>query len=183
MGKTPSQFLFTESQSSTNAWPIGHIINPRPFYRSWRGMALWPFWAIFNLTNPQANTPKFEPGGHPLFQGPLAPLAQGPKAPGLAISLKTQAMASGNHQRTPATLNKEFSIKIKETSGQVCGNQEWCIYGIIYHYAPFFLGNSIVKFSGLHYAISNKVPRPITHFKRRLQPLGLTIHGSYQKTI
>ncbi|MBW0565318.1 hypothetical protein O181_105033 [Austropuccinia psidii MF-1] len=115
-------------------------------------------------------------------------LAQGPKTPRMAISLKTQTMASGNHQRQPGTFNKRFPLKIRETSGptqwtQVCRNQEWCMYGIIYHYAPFFLSNSVVTFSGLHYAISNQFPRQITHFKGRLQTLSLTIHGSYQKTI
>ncbi|MBW0471743.1 hypothetical protein O181_011458 [Austropuccinia psidii MF-1] len=40
----------------------------------------------------------------------------------------------------------------------------------------------MLMFSGLHYAISNKVPKPITHFKGRPQPLSLTIHGGYQKT-
>ncbi|MBW0527269.1 hypothetical protein O181_066984 [Austropuccinia psidii MF-1] len=82
----------------------------------------------------------------------------------MAISLKTQAMASGNHQRLPANFNERIILKIRETSGptqwtQVCGNQEWCIYGIIYHYAPFSLSNSMVMFSRLHYTISNKVPK------------------------
>ncbi|MBW0551207.1 hypothetical protein O181_090922 [Austropuccinia psidii MF-1] len=33
--------------------------------------------------------------------------------------------------------------------------QEWCIYGIIYHYAPNFLSTPIVMVSGPHYAFSN----------------------------
>ncbi|MBW0499240.1 hypothetical protein O181_038955 [Austropuccinia psidii MF-1] len=38
--------------------------------------------------------------------------------------------------------------------------QEWCIYGIIYHYAPFFLRNPMVKFSGPNYLIPDQVPNP-----------------------
>ncbi|MBW0505233.1 hypothetical protein O181_044948 [Austropuccinia psidii MF-1] len=115
-------------------------------------------------------------------------LVQGPKAHRLEIALKTQAMASGNYQRPPATFKRDFPLNIRETLGpaqwtQVCRNQEWCIYGIIYHYASFFLRNSMLMASGLHYAISNQVPKPITHFKGRLQPLSLTVHGGYQKTI
>ncbi|MBW0521417.1 hypothetical protein O181_061132 [Austropuccinia psidii MF-1] len=41
----------------------------------------------------------------------------------------------------------------------------------------------MVMLSGIHYAISNQVSRPITHFEGRIQPLSLIIHGSYQKTI
>ncbi|MBW0545706.1 hypothetical protein O181_085421 [Austropuccinia psidii MF-1] len=37
-------------------------------------------------------------------------------------------------------------------------DQEWCIYGIIYHYAPFFLSNPMVKLSGPNYVIQNEVP-------------------------
>ncbi|MBW0583551.1 hypothetical protein O181_123266 [Austropuccinia psidii MF-1] len=36
--------------------------------------------------------------------------------------------------------------------------QEWCIYGIIYHYAPFFLSNPMVTFSGPNCMIPNQVP-------------------------
>ncbi|MBW0588400.1 hypothetical protein O181_128115 [Austropuccinia psidii MF-1] len=38
--------------------------------------------------------------------------------------------------------------------------QEWCKYGIIYHYAPFFLSNTMVMFSGPNYVIHNQVPNP-----------------------
>ncbi|MBW0525927.1 hypothetical protein O181_065642 [Austropuccinia psidii MF-1] len=43
--------------------------------------------------------------------------------------------------------------------------QEWCIYGIIYHYAPFFLGNPMMTFSGPNYVIPNKVPNPLPILK------------------
>ncbi|MBW0482141.1 hypothetical protein O181_021856 [Austropuccinia psidii MF-1] len=113
---------------------------------------------------------------------------KGPKTPRIAISLKTQAVDSGNHKRPPATFNERFTLKIRETSvpsqwTQVWGNQEWYMYGIRYHYEPFFLTNSMVKLWGLHLAISNLVCRPRTHYKGRFQPLSLTIHGGYQKTI
>ncbi|MBW0469280.1 hypothetical protein O181_008995 [Austropuccinia psidii MF-1] len=106
----------------------------------------------------------------------------------MAISLKTQAMAHGNLQRPPATFNQRFPLKIRDTSGptqwaQVCRNQEWCIYGIIYHYAPFFLRNPMVMFSGHNYSIPNQVKKSITHLKDRIQPLSLTIYGGDQKVI
>ncbi|MBW0501374.1 hypothetical protein O181_041089 [Austropuccinia psidii MF-1] len=108
-------------------------------------------------------------------------LVQLPKAPRMAI-------ASGNHQRPPVTFNKGVPLKIRETSGpaqwtQVSRHQEWCIYGILYHYAPFFLRNSMVKLSGLHYSISNQGSKPITHFEGRLQLVIITINGSDQKII
>ncbi|MBW0492005.1 hypothetical protein O181_031720 [Austropuccinia psidii MF-1] len=41
----------------------------------------------------------------------------------------------------------------------------------------------MVTLSELHYAFLNQLPRPITHLEGSLQPLFLTIHGGYQKTI
>ncbi|MBW0533268.1 hypothetical protein O181_072983 [Austropuccinia psidii MF-1] len=37
--------------------------------------------------------------------------------------------------------------------------QQWCIYGIIYHYAPFLLRNPMVKFSGPNFMIPNQGPK------------------------
>ncbi|MBW0471303.1 hypothetical protein O181_011018 [Austropuccinia psidii MF-1] len=45
-------------------------------------------------------------------------------------------------------------------------DQEWCIYGIIYHYAPFLLRNPIVKLSRPNYMIPNKVPNPSPILKK-----------------
>ncbi|MBW0488827.1 hypothetical protein O181_028542 [Austropuccinia psidii MF-1] len=42
----------------------------------------------------------------------------------------------------------------------VLKDQEWCIYGIIYHYAPFLLSNPMVTISGPNYVITNQVPSP-----------------------
>ncbi|MBW0486169.1 hypothetical protein O181_025884 [Austropuccinia psidii MF-1] len=42
----------------------------------------------------------------------------------------------------------------------VLQEQEWCIYGIIYHYAPFLLSNPMVTFSGPNQVIPNQVPSP-----------------------
>ncbi|MBW0463160.1 hypothetical protein O181_002875 [Austropuccinia psidii MF-1] len=41
-------------------------------------------------------------------------------------------------------------------------DQEWCIYGIIYHYAPFLLSNPMVTLSGPNSVIPNQVPNPST---------------------
>ncbi|MBW0508308.1 hypothetical protein O181_048023 [Austropuccinia psidii MF-1] len=62
--------------------------------------------------------------------------------------------------------------------------QEWCIYGIIYHYAPFLLSNPMVTFSGRNSTIPNQGPKIHHQFRRRtLQLISLEIHSSYQKTI
>ncbi|MBW0542935.1 hypothetical protein O181_082650 [Austropuccinia psidii MF-1] len=37
--------------------------------------------------------------------------------------------------------------------------QEWCIYGIINHYAPFLLRNPMVTFSGANYIFPNQGPK------------------------
>ncbi|MBW0512934.1 hypothetical protein O181_052649 [Austropuccinia psidii MF-1] len=50
----------------------------------------------------------------------------------------------------------------------LCRTQEWCIYGIICHYAPFFLSNQMVMFSGPNYVIPTPVLKSITHFEGRL---------------
>ncbi|MBW0530737.1 hypothetical protein O181_070452 [Austropuccinia psidii MF-1] len=42
----------------------------------------------------------------------------------------------------------------------VLKDQEWCIYGIIYHYSPFLLRNPMVTLSGPNYVIQNQVPNP-----------------------
>ncbi|MBW0467214.1 hypothetical protein O181_006929 [Austropuccinia psidii MF-1] len=43
--------------------------------------------------------------------------------------------------------------------------QEWCIYGIIYHYSPILLRNTMVMVSGPNVSISNQVPKSITNFE------------------
>ncbi|MBW0486262.1 hypothetical protein O181_025977 [Austropuccinia psidii MF-1] len=52
-----------------------------------------------------------------------------------------QPLASGNHQRPPARAEKAFSsIQGRDSPSPMYSIpriQEWCICGIIYHYAPF----------------------------------------------
>ncbi|MBW0569844.1 hypothetical protein O181_109559 [Austropuccinia psidii MF-1] len=48
----------------------------------------------------------------------------------------------------------------------VLKNQEWCTYGIIYHYAPFLLINPVVTLSGPNYVIPNQVPNPSPILKK-----------------
>ncbi|MBW0558239.1 hypothetical protein O181_097954 [Austropuccinia psidii MF-1] len=62
--------------------------------------------------------------------------------------------------------------------------QGWCIYGIIYHYAPFLLSNSMVTFSGPNSTIPTQGPKIQCPFQRRtFQLISLAIHGCNQKTI
>ncbi|MBW0590605.1 hypothetical protein O181_130320 [Austropuccinia psidii MF-1] len=60
----------------------------------------------------------------------------------------TPTMASGNHQRPPDHFRKLFPQLEQNSFIPPCTLysrlQQWCIYGIIYHYAPFWLSNSMV---------------------------------------
>ncbi|MBW0494253.1 hypothetical protein O181_033968 [Austropuccinia psidii MF-1] len=74
-----------------------------------------------------------------------------------------QPMASGNHQRTPDQLILRGIPHIPPCT-LYSRLQEWCIYSIIYHYAPFLLSNSMVTFSGPNYMIpksGSQNPTPI----------------------
>ncbi|MBW0491532.1 hypothetical protein O181_031247 [Austropuccinia psidii MF-1] len=62
-------------------------------------------------------------------------------------------MASGNPQRPPSPLKSTLPLNPRgifpiPSCTPYSRMQEWCIYGIIYHYAPFFLNNPMVMFSG-----------------------------------
>ncbi|MBW0462526.1 hypothetical protein O181_002241 [Austropuccinia psidii MF-1] len=66
-------------------------------------------------------------------------------------------MASENHQRLPAQLPERFLLPQCTPYSR---HQEWCIYGIIYHYAPFLLSNPMVTLSGPNYVIPTQVQNP-----------------------
>ncbi|MBW0492007.1 hypothetical protein O181_031722 [Austropuccinia psidii MF-1] len=53
----------------------------------------------------------------------------------------------------------------------VLKDQEWCIYGIIYHYASFLLSNPMVTLSEPNYLISNQVPSPSPFLKKDLSAI------------
>ncbi|MBW0527690.1 hypothetical protein O181_067405 [Austropuccinia psidii MF-1] len=72
-------------------------------------------------------------------------------------------MASGNHQKPPALLQSRIPLSYRRRLflpqfTPYSRIQEWCIYGIMYHYAPFFLSNPMVTFSGPNYVIPKQVP-------------------------
>ncbi|MBW0525310.1 hypothetical protein O181_065025 [Austropuccinia psidii MF-1] len=98
-------------------------------------------------------------------------------------------MASGNHQRPPDQLGSILPLNIRvippiPPCTPYSRFQEWFIHGIVYHYAPFLLSNSMVTFSGPNSMIPNQGPKIQHPFKRRtLQIISLAIHGSYQNTI
>ncbi|MBW0530122.1 hypothetical protein O181_069837 [Austropuccinia psidii MF-1] len=63
-------------------------------------------------------------------------------------------------------------------------DQEWCIYGLLYHYAPFLLTNTMVTLSGPNDVITNQVSKFITNFKGGLFSYSVwRFPGGYQKTI
>ncbi|MBW0542120.1 hypothetical protein O181_081835 [Austropuccinia psidii MF-1] len=73
----------------------------------------------------------------------------------------------GNHKRPPAQAQQAFP-SIHGKYSPLPRIQEWCIYGIIYHYAPALLSNPMLMVSKPNYAISNQVPNSITHFEGSL---------------
>ncbi|MBW0553699.1 hypothetical protein O181_093414 [Austropuccinia psidii MF-1] len=83
-----------------------------------------------------------------------------------------EPLASGNHQSPPVHSQKAFhSIHGKDSPSpmySVPRIQAWCIYGIIYHYAPILLTNQMVMFKGPNYSFSIQVPKSITHFEGSL---------------
>ncbi|MBW0591716.1 hypothetical protein O181_131431 [Austropuccinia psidii MF-1] len=97
-------------------------------------------------------------------------------------------MASGSPQRRPAQLKSTLPLNSRgrfpiPPCTPYSRMQEWCIYGIIYHYAPFLLRNPMVMVSGPNSMIPNKFPKIHHRFQRRtLQLISLEIHGGYQKT-
>ncbi|MBW0586608.1 hypothetical protein O181_126323 [Austropuccinia psidii MF-1] len=87
-----------------------------------------------------------------------------------------QSMASGNQQRPPAQLKERIPLKFR---GRLFLSQctphlrihEWGIYGIIYHYAPFLLRNTMVMFSGPNYVLQNQVSNPSPIFKEDISAI------------
>ncbi|MBW0511282.1 hypothetical protein O181_050997 [Austropuccinia psidii MF-1] len=97
-------------------------------------------------------------------------------------------MVSANHQRPPDQLSKNFPQLKRNSSIPPCTPysrlQEWCIYGIIYHHAPFLLSNSMLTFSGPNSTIPTQGPKFQCPFWRRtFQLVSLARHGGNQKTI
>ncbi|MBW0481193.1 hypothetical protein O181_020908 [Austropuccinia psidii MF-1] len=87
------------------------------------------------------------------------------------MDTNSSPMASGNHQRPPAQLPESFPLIIRgrlllPQCALYSRIQEWCIYGIIYHYEPFFLSNPMVNFSG-----PNQVPNSSPILKEDLSAI------------
>ncbi|MBW0564296.1 hypothetical protein O181_104011 [Austropuccinia psidii MF-1] len=132
--------------------------------------------------------PKGERGPISHFKGQVGPKPQvDPPVPILAPNLISpknghkdprtqighfQPLASLNHQRPPAQAQEAFpSIQWKDSPSPIYsipGIQEWCVCGIIYHYAPILLSNPMVMVSGPNYAIPNQIPKSITHCEASL---------------
>ncbi|MBW0497406.1 hypothetical protein O181_037121 [Austropuccinia psidii MF-1] len=131
---------------------------------------LGPFW-------PNSNEAKRVQGGSPLAPkpqvGPPEPVfdPKWPKStlgPKLAKNHKLHIKSvHGLWQPSEATRSapsKDYPPVQGKTSlssmHSILEDQEWCIYGIIYHYAPFLLNNPMVTLSGPNEVISNQVPNP-----------------------
>ncbi|MBW0518688.1 hypothetical protein O181_058403, partial [Austropuccinia psidii MF-1] len=121
-------------------------------------------------------------GKQTIPQGQVGPKPQlGPPEPNLAINHHGTKMAI-NHHRThfgpgsPWPLIATRSAQLNP-SPHLEGNssippctphsrlQEWSLYGIIYHYAPFLLRNSMVTFSEPNPSFQIKVSKSNAHFK------------------
>ncbi|MBW0466564.1 hypothetical protein O181_006279 [Austropuccinia psidii MF-1] len=74
-------------------------------------------------------------------------------------------MASGKHQKPPDQLQEKIPLQLRgrlllPQCTPYSRIQEWCIYGIIYHYEPFLLSNEMVTLSGPNYVTPNQVQNP-----------------------
>ncbi|MBW0519395.1 hypothetical protein O181_059110 [Austropuccinia psidii MF-1] len=76
---------------------------------------------------------------------------QNTSGPKIGLWKPPEATSSAPRKDSPQVQGKTFP------SSRI---QEWCIYGITYHYAPFLFRNSMVKLSGPNYMIPNQVPTP-----------------------
>ncbi|MBW0521198.1 hypothetical protein O181_060913 [Austropuccinia psidii MF-1] len=93
-----------------------------------------------------------------------------------------------NHQRPPDQFNKLFPQLKGNSFSPPCTLysrlQEWCIYGIIYHYAPFLLSKSKVTFSGPNSTIPTQVPKIQRPFRSRIfQLISLAIRRPFKAPI
>ncbi|MBW0544817.1 hypothetical protein O181_084532 [Austropuccinia psidii MF-1] len=68
----------------------------------------------------------------------------------------SEATRSAPRNDSPPVQGKTFLPSMHS----VLKDQEWHIYGIIYHCAPFLFRNPMVKLSGPNYVIPNQVPKP-----------------------
>ncbi|MBW0565114.1 hypothetical protein O181_104829 [Austropuccinia psidii MF-1] len=53
----------------------------------------------------------------------------------------------------------------------VLKDQEWSLYGIIYHYTPFLLSSPMVTLSEPNYVIQNQVPSPSPFSKKNFSAI------------
>ncbi|MBW0520173.1 hypothetical protein O181_059888 [Austropuccinia psidii MF-1] len=166
-------------------WPVRHIAwaNKAPFGLNQQGQRGKP-------TSPQGQVgpkPQLRPPETFLTPNPIKTLrthfVQGPQW------TTFQPMASGIHQRPQDKLISILPLNLRgilpfPPCTPHSRLQEWCIYGIIYHCAPFLLSNSMVMLSGPNAIIPNQGPKIQHPFRRRtLQLISLAFHGGYQRTI
>ncbi|MBW0502036.1 hypothetical protein O181_041751 [Austropuccinia psidii MF-1] len=71
-------------------------------------------------------------------------------------------------QEAPSHFHKGFPLKIREAPNFNSIGLIMPEPGMVDHYAPFFLSNPMVMFSGPNYIIPAPVPKSITHFEGRL---------------
>ncbi|MBW0509497.1 hypothetical protein O181_049212 [Austropuccinia psidii MF-1] len=109
-------------------------------------------------------------------EAPFGPIPIGPKGAKVGISAapnhKTQIghklvhglwQPSGASRSDPSKNSPPVQGKNSLSSmNSILKDQEWCIYDIIYHYAPCLLRNPMVTLSAPNYVIPNQVPSPST---------------------
>ncbi|MBW0505609.1 hypothetical protein O181_045324 [Austropuccinia psidii MF-1] len=86
----------------------------------------------------------------------LAKMTSGPKLARYHSLAIFQPLASDSHQRPPSQVQQAFpTIQGKDSPSPMYSIpriQAWCIYGVIYHYAPISLSDQMGIFSGPNYA-------------------------------
>ncbi|MBW0472103.1 hypothetical protein O181_011818 [Austropuccinia psidii MF-1] len=87
-----------------------------------------------------------------------------PQKPGPKLAVKSAYVLWKQSEDNRSTLRKDCPLAQGKTSlpsmHSLLKEQEWCIHGIMYHYAPFLLSNPMVTLPGPNYMIPNQVPNP-----------------------
>ncbi|MBW0545442.1 hypothetical protein O181_085157 [Austropuccinia psidii MF-1] len=105
--------------------------------------------------------------GHGPFRPPTASMAHNLRTQSGHKSVRglwkpSEATRSAPRKDSPPVQGKTSL----STMHSALKDQEWCIYGIIYHYAPFLLRNLMVTLSEPNYVIPNQVPSPSPFSKK-----------------
>ncbi|MBW0513646.1 hypothetical protein O181_053361 [Austropuccinia psidii MF-1] len=125
-----------------------------------------PFWPKSNEAK-GGSPPATRPGGSQTTSGPPEPNF-GPNLNNCKNGQKDPRTQAGHYLRSSRDSPQFRGRPLLHQCILYQRIQAWCIYGIIYHYAPFSLRNPMVMFLGHNYVFPFEVSKSITHFEGRV---------------